>query len=136
MEDVMESRKAVSNFKSCCKALVETIPPGHHLTDAQESSVLCNLAVVESAIRVSHIQQSKALYNSNASGTENKPCSTKRLRMEILVRWKCFCITPWESCQYCHGSGHIDRWMPADLLKYVKNRTYLILARRDGETLS
>ena len=132
----MESRKAVNNFKSCCKALVDTIPPGHHLTDAQESIVLSNLQVVESAIRVSHIRQSTAVYNPNTSSTEHNPRSTRRLKMEVLVRWKCFCITPWKSCDFCRGSGHIDRWMPADWLKYVKNRTYLILARRDVETLS
>ena len=132
----MESRKAVSNFKSCCKALVDIIPPGHHLTEAQESTVLSNLQVVESAIRVSHIQQSIAVYNPNARETENNPRSKRRFPMEVLVRWKCFCITPWGSCQFCQGSRHIDRWMPADLLKYVKNRTYLVLARRDMETLS
>jgi hypothetical protein len=132
----MESRQAVSNFKSCCKALVETIPPGHHLTDAQESIVLANLQVVESAIRVSHIQQSLAAYTPKTSGGEDNPCATKRLQMEVLVRWKCFCSIPWETCRYCEASGHIDRWMPADLLKYVKNRTYLILARRNVDTLS
>ena len=132
----MEPRKAVSNFKSCCKALVDTIPPGHHLTAAQESIVLSTLQVVESAIRVSHLQQSLAVYNPNASETEHSPCSMRCLNLELLVRWKCFCMTPWESCRYCQGSGHIDRWMPADLLKYVKDRTYLILARRNVEALS
>jgi hypothetical protein len=136
MEDAMESRKAVSNFKSCCKALIDTIPPGHHLTEAQELVVLSNLQVVESAIRVSHIQQSLAVYDPSASGTENDLCSTRRLKLEVLVRWNCFCNTPWESCKFCRGSGHIDRWMPADLLKYVKDRTYLILARRNVDALS
>ena len=131
----MESRKAVNNFKSCCKALVDTIPPGHHLTNAQESIVLANLQVVESAIRVSHIQKSIPVCNPKTRGTEDESCST-RLQMEVLVRWNCFCSTPWESCQYCQGSGHIDRWMPADLLKYVENRTYLILARRNVDILS
>lgn len=135
-EDAMESRKAVSNFKSCCKALVETISPGHPLTDAQESIVLSNLQVVESAIRVGHIEQSIAVHNPNASGTEHNPCSTRRSKVEVQVRWKCFCNTPWESCRYCRSSGYIDRWMPADLLKYVQDRTYLILARRNVETLS
>jgi hypothetical protein len=132
----MESRKVLSNFKSCCRALVEIIPPGHHLTNAQELIVLSNLQVVESAIRVSHIRQSKAVYNPGASGTESKPCSPGSLKLEVLVRWKCFCITPWVLCQFCRATGHIDRWMPADLLKYVKNRTYLIMARRNAETLS
>ena len=134
MEYAMEFRKVLSNFKSSCKALVDIIPPGHHLTDAQELIVLSNLQVVESAIRVSHMQQSIAVYNPNPSGTKNNLCSMRHLKMEVLVRWKCFCIT--ESCHYCLGSGHIDRWMPADLLKYVKNRTYLIVARRNVETLS
>jgi hypothetical protein len=69
----MESQQAISNFKSSCKALVDTIPPGHHLTDAQELIVLSHLQVVESAIRASHIQQSIALSNPNVSGTENNP---------------------------------------------------------------
>ena len=126
----MESRKAVSNFKSSCKALVDTIPPGHHLTDAQELMVLSNLQVVESAIRISHIQQSIAASNPNARGTK------RRLKLEVLVRWTCFCITPRESCDFCRGSGHIDRWIPVGLLKFVKNRTYLILAHRDVETVN
>jgi hypothetical protein len=132
----MESRKAVSNFKSCCKALVDTISPGHPLTDAQESIVLSTLQVVESAIRVGHMQQSIAVDNQNASGSEDNPCSTRRLKVEVLVRWKCFCHASGESCRFCQGGGHIDRWMPADLLKYVQDRTYLILARRNVETLS
>jgi len=132
----MESQKAVSNFRSCCKALVDTIPPGHHLTDLQESIVLSNLQVVESAIRVSHIQQSTAVDHPNTSRAVNHPCSTTRVTIEVLVRWKCFCVTPKESCQFCQATGHIDRWMPADLLKYVKNRTYLVLARREcGNTV-
>jgi len=132
----MESRKAVSNFRSCCKALVDIIPPGHHLTDAQESIVLSNLQVVESAIRVSRLQQSIAVYNPNRSGTENNPCSKRHFKMEVLVRWECFCSTPWETCRFCGGSGHIDRWLPVDLVRYAKNRTYLILARRKVEALS
>ena len=55
----MEPQQAVRNFKSCCEALVDTIPPGHHLTDTQESIVLSNLQVIESAIRISHIQRCK-----------------------------------------------------------------------------
>ena len=75
----MESRKAVSNFKSCCKALVDTIPPGHRLTDAQELIVLSNLQVVESAIQVSHLQQHIAVYNPNASGPEHNPLLYEKL---------------------------------------------------------
>ena len=132
----MEPQQAVRNFKSCCEALVDTIPPGHHLTDAQELTILSNLQVVESAIRVSHIQQSIAVYDPNTSGTKHNPGSTRRLKMEVRVRWRCFCSTLRESCQFCRGTGHIDRWIPVGLLKHVKNRTYLILARRDVETLS
>ncbi len=50
--------------------------------------------------------------------------------MEVLARWKCFCMPPRESCRFCQGSGHIDRWMPADLLAYIKDKTYVIIARR------
>jgi hypothetical protein len=50
--------------------------------------------------------------------------------MEVLVRWKCSCMTPLESCRFCQGSGHIDRWMLADLLGYIKEKTYVIIARR------
>jgi hypothetical protein len=50
----MESLKAVSNFKSCCKVLVETVRPGHPLSKKQEMIVLSYLLVVESALQVSH----------------------------------------------------------------------------------
>ena len=53
--------------------------------------------------------------------------------MEVLVRWKCFCQPPRESCHFCQGNGHIDRWMPTDFLVYLRDRTYLILGRRLGE---
>jgi len=53
--------------------------------------------------------------------------------MEVLVRWKCFCQPPRESCHFCQGNGHIDRWMPTDFLVYLRDRTYLILGRRRGE---
>jgi hypothetical protein len=53
----MEPQQAVRNFKSSCEALVDTIPPGRHLTDTQESIVLSNLQVIEAAIRISHIQR-------------------------------------------------------------------------------
>jgi hypothetical protein len=45
-------------------------------------------------------------------------------------------MTPWESCRFCQGRGHIDRWMPADLLAYIKDRTYVILARRKVEAVA
>ena len=56
--------------------------------------------------------------------------------MEVLLRWKCFCMTPWESCRFCQGKGHIDRWIPADLLSYIKEKTYLIIARRKVEEVA
>ena len=135
MEDAMESRKAVSNFKSCWKALIDTIPPGHRLTDAQELIVLSNLQVVESAIQVSHIQQSTAVYNPNASGTEHNPCSTKRLKMEVLIRWRChLCSQPQEAhCDGCNGKGYIERWVPYLLLNDVRalvKNALIIRARR------
>ena len=54
MEDDMNSLKAVSNFTSCCKVLVETVRPGHALTKKQEMIILSYLLVVESALLVSH----------------------------------------------------------------------------------
>jgi hypothetical protein len=51
--------------------------------------------------------------------------------MEVMLRWRCFCKPISESCQFCKGSGHIDRWLPAYMLGYLKDKTYLILGRRN-----
>jgi hypothetical protein len=53
--------------------------------------------------------------------------------MEVMLRWKCFCKPISESCRFCKGSGHVDRWLPAYMLGYLKDKTYLILARRNIE---
>jgi hypothetical protein len=50
---------------------------------------------------------------------------------EVQVQWNCFCKALTESCQFCRGCGHIDQWMPADMLGYLKDRTYLVRGRRD-----
>jgi hypothetical protein len=54
MEGNMNSLKAVSDFTSCCKVLVEAVRPGHPLTKKQEMIILSYLLVVESALLVSH----------------------------------------------------------------------------------
>ncbi len=53
----MGSERAISNFKSCCKALVDSVSPGRPLTKGQELTVLSYLLVVESALVVSHTQE-------------------------------------------------------------------------------
>ena len=58
------------------------------------------------------------------------PTQTKA-KKEVLVQWKCFCQPPIESCRFCRGSGHIERWMPARLVGYFNDTTYMILGRRD-----
>jgi hypothetical protein len=54
---LMGSDRAISNFKSCCKALVDSVSPGRPLTRGQELTVLSYLLVVESALLVSHTQE-------------------------------------------------------------------------------
>ena len=49
---------------------------------------------------------------------------------EVLVHWKCFCDPLSKSCRFCRGSGHIERWMPAKFLTYLKGSSFLIVARR------
>ena len=53
----MGSEQAISNFKSCCKALVDSVSPGRPLTKGQEMTVLSYLLVVESALVVSHTHE-------------------------------------------------------------------------------
>jgi hypothetical protein len=52
---------------------------------------------------------------------------------ECLVQWNCFCKPSSDSCRFCRGSSHIERWMPARLLTYFKDKSYLILGRRNAE---
>ena len=52
--ELMGSERAISNFKSCCKALVDSVSPGRPLTKGQELAVLSYLLVVKSALLVSH----------------------------------------------------------------------------------
>jgi hypothetical protein len=52
---------------------------------------------------------------------------------EFLVQWNCFCQPSSDSCRFCRGSSHIERWMPARLLTYFKDKSYLILGHRNIE---
>jgi hypothetical protein len=49
--------------------------------------------------------------------------------MEFLVRWVCPCESP-QTCSFCDGQGYFERWMPPDLLTYLKDRTYVIISSR------
>jgi hypothetical protein len=53
-----------------------------------------------------------------------------KVKMEVLIHWNCFCGPPAESCSFCRGSGHLERWMPAKLLAYLKGGSFSIVARR------
>ena len=59
------------------------------------------------------------------------PTAQAKVKKEVLVQWNCFCEPPLESCRFCRGSGHIERWMPARLVTYLNDTTYMILGRRD-----
>jgi hypothetical protein len=49
---------------------------------------------------------------------------------EVQVQWNCFCKALTESCRFCRGCGHINQWMPAHMLGYLKDRTFLVRGRR------
>ena len=57
--------------------------------------------------------------------------SQAKMKKEVLVQWNCFCQPPIESCRFCRGSGHIERWMPTRLVTYLSDTTYMILDRRE-----
>ena len=56
-----------------------------------------------------------------------------KVKGEFLVQWNCFCKPSSDACQFCRGSSHIERWMPARLLTYFKDTSYLVLSRRNVE---
>ena len=56
-----------------------------------------------------------------------------KVKGEFLVQWNCFCKPSSDACQFCRGSSHIEHWMPARLLAYFKDTSYLILGRRNVE---
>jgi hypothetical protein len=47
--------------------------------------------------------------------------------MDVLVRWNCFCKSPREFCRFCRGNGYIERWMPAESLTYLRDRSFQIM---------
>jgi len=53
-----------------------------------------------------------------------------KVKMEVLVHWKCFCESRGESCRYCEGSGYMKRWMPAKFLTYFKGSSFSVVALR------
>ncbi len=53
-----------------------------------------------------------------------------KVKMEVLVHWKCFCDPPVESCRFCEGSGFMKRWMPAKFLPYFKGSSFSVVALR------
>ena len=56
-----------------------------------------------------------------------------KVKGEFLVQWNCFCKPSSDACQFCRGSSHIERWMPARLLTYFKDTSYMVLGRRKVE---
>ena len=61
------------------------------------------------------------------------PAVPTQAKGEFLVQWNCFCKPSSDSCRFCRGSNQIERWMPARLLTYFKDKSYLILRRRNVE---
>jgi hypothetical protein len=53
-----------------------------------------------------------------------------KVKMEVLVQWKCFCNPPAESCRFCEGTGQMKRWMPARFLHYLKGSSFSVMALR------
>jgi hypothetical protein len=56
-----------------------------------------------------------------------------KVKGEFLVQWNCFCKPSSDACPFCRGSSHIERWMPARLLTYFKDTSYMVLGRRKVE---
>jgi hypothetical protein len=53
-----------------------------------------------------------------------------KVKMEVLVNWKCFCDSHAESCRFCQGTGQMKRWMPAKFLNYLKGSSFSVVALR------
>ncbi len=53
-----------------------------------------------------------------------------KVKMEVLVHWRCFCDPPAESCRFCQGSGQMKRWVPAKFLTYFKGSSFSVVALR------
>jgi hypothetical protein len=63
---------------------------------------------------------------------QNLPAEVRQpLAGEVHVQWSCFCKSPLESCRFCRGCGHLDQWLPANMLTYLNERTYQVLGRRN-----
>ena len=55
--------------------------------------------------------------------------------VELLVRWPCPCVPPRELCRNCKGNGHIERWIPRQLLRpLLGDSSFLIMRRSSART--
>ena len=55
--------------------------------------------------------------------------------VEILVRWACPCVSHRELCRNCKGRGHIEHWIPRELLRpLLGNSSFLIIGRTSART--
>jgi hypothetical protein len=52
--------------------------------------------------------------------------------VELLVRWPCPCVPPRELCRNCKGNGHIERWIPRQLLRPLLGDSSFLTIRRSS----
>ena len=83
--------------------------------------------------RLVFVAAENTLNNEHAKVDVHTIPAEVKLKGEFLVQWNCFCKPSSDACQFCRGSSHIERWMPARLLTYFKDTSYLILGRRNVE---
>ena len=83
--------------------------------------------------RLVFVAAENTLNNEHAKVDVHTIPAEVKLKGEFLVQWNCFCKPSSDSCRFCRGSNYIERWMPARLLTYFKDTSYLILNRRDIE---
>ena len=74
----------------------------------------------------------ETIMNNEHTNVLTVPAQVK-VKGEFLVQWNCFCKPSSDACQFCRGSSHIERWMPARLLTYFKDTSYMVLGRRKVE---
>ena len=110
----------------------------HKLEDDPEAEPLLSaLTKFNTAVRTWGGEgTAKLIYVAGENTRSKKHITTDALtekakgKMEVLVHWKCFCEPLSASCRFCRGKGHIEHWMPAKFLTYLKGNSFLIVARR------